>query len=104
TLHTAAGVKGEPDRAFDGLDVLGALRGVATLPDRPWFSVLTQDPGRPQWAMQTDQWKLILHREAAADGTFAEAGETFLFHLAGDPGEQANVTQAHPEVVEDLTQ
>lgn len=102
TLRRLAGLRDDPQRPLDGIDVLDAMRGKAELPDRPWYNVLAQNRNQQEWSVQTDTWKLIYRGEATPGGAFADEGEIMLFRIAEDPGETHDVADEHPAVVEEM--
>lgn len=101
TLIAAAGVcPSESAPALDGLNVLPALRGEASLPERPWFSYLHQND-EALASVHLGPWKLVARGDffAAAPAT-PPALE--LYDLAADPGETRNLAPTEPERVRDL--
>jgi arylsulfatase A-like enzyme len=84
------------DRPIDGLDVSGLLTGTATESPRNEF-VYYAARGEVEGIRRGD-WKLLL-----IPPSNNSEGETMLFDLARDVGEQSNVAAEHPDVVAELT-
>jgi arylsulfatase A-like enzyme len=103
TVLAAAGVdnspefdlRGDPDR-----EAVGAEYWQPPCPTTELRSTYGELPERVQkfdrglQAIRTDSWKLV----AGTDGS------TQLYDVAGDPREQENVSDSHPEVVDRLAQ
>ena len=81
-----------PDVDFDGLSVAPLLRGEAQeLPDREIFLQYRQSTDPPEkWsnAVATRQWRLVNGEE--------------LYDIKADPGQERDVADRHPEVVQRL--
>ena len=88
TVVAAAGGTTSADRALDGVDLLPFLSGSSEIPHESLFWRQGQN-----WAVRHGDWKLI----HAAD-------QDWLYNLADDIGEQTNVAEQHPDVVESLTE
>lgn len=97
---------GEPPAgvAFDGEDLAATLLGRSEAsrqaplfwrrpPDRRSFPQLGE-PAPPDLAVRDGKWKLLCSYEGS---------EAELYDLARDPGEQTNIAEKHPEVVERLS-
>jgi arylsulfatase A-like enzyme len=89
-----------PDK-YHGLSLLPALRGDEELPtDRAVFSQSAAKTGREIYldhrltGMRTDRWKSIT--------SVSDAVETKLYDLNADPGEQENVADHHPDLVDEF--
>ena len=98
SLLAAAGSSAPPN--LDGIDFLPALRGDASLPERPWFSYLHQ--GRDAHAsVHFAKWKLVAHGDF-----FAHQPPTVptleLYDLANDPAETTDLAAKQPDVVAQL--
>ena len=85
---------------LDGINVLPALRGEQTLPERPWFSYMHQS-GKANAAVHQGDWKLVAHGDAFADEPGSEL-VLELYNLAADPSETRDVSAEHPELVGQL--
>jgi len=78
----AAGATADPAYALDGVDIRPALSG-GSLPQRALF---WRYKNQAQEAMRLGDWKYL-----------KIAGNSFLFNLAGDPMERANLKTIQPE-------
>jgi arylsulfatase A-like enzyme len=83
TLLAAAGVEAETGHALDGVDLAPVLRDAAAVQPRELFWRMKH---RDQRAVRAGQWKYL-----AVDGA------EFLFDLAHDGRERANLASRHPE-------
>lgn len=82
TLLSAAGVSGSTTKPSDGIDIRAALSGGA-LPERPLF---WRYKALSQQAMRLGDWKYL------------KIGDnSFLFNLADDPMERANLKKIQPQ-------
>jgi len=98
TLLAAAGVTApEP---LDGVDVLPALRGDHSLPERPWFTYLHQNSDAHA-AVHLGKWKLVAHGDFFAEQADVKP-RMELYDLAADPGETRDLASRKPAVVADL--
>lgn len=88
TICAAAGVQLPADRAYDGKNMLGALRGQAK---EPLHKVLFWYDGADQWAVRTGKWKLL-----------SRNGSSELYDLDADIGEKHNLATEQPQVVNRL--
>lgn len=92
TFLATAGITDSRARAFDGVDLSAVVFNNASLPSRKLFwrfdNAYTNSHAH---AVRDGDWKLV-----------EEGGETFLFDLAEDPGEQANLASANPQLIRDL--
>ena len=86
--------------ALDGLDVLPALRGVAALPERPWFSYMHQNEDAHA-SVHLGRWKLVAHGDFFPEQP-ATPPTLELYDLAADPAENTNLAARHPDRVADL--
>ena len=89
TLVAAAGGNLPSDRPTDGVDLLPFIDGQGG--ESPHDALYWRQG--PNWAVRQGDWKLI----HAAD-------RNWLYDLANDIGEQTNIAERHPEVVDRLTQ
>jgi arylsulfatase A len=94
TFVTAAGIKDPRAEAFDGADLSDVIFKNASLPPRKLFwrfdNAYTNSHAH---AVRHGDWKVV-----------EEGGETFLFDLTNDPGEQTNLASANPQLIRDLKQ
>jgi len=92
TLIELCGLKRPDGATFDGTSLAPLLLGkVDRLPDREIFVQFRQSPDPPEkWkaAVMSERWRLI--------------GGSQLYDIDADPGQQKNVAEGHPEVVERL--
>lgn len=80
----------------DGMSLAGLLRGTESLPARPLFwhyPHYANQGSRPGAAIRAGDWKLI---------EFYETGRRELFDVEHDVGENRNVAEENPEIVERL--
>jgi arylsulfatase A-like enzyme len=87
-----------PD-SYEGVSLAGILRqeDSARLPEQV-FMEGGHEPEQSQLVVREGQWKLIHVRSKAE--RLQMAGEEFeLYDLEADPGELANVSEQHPEIV-----
>ena len=91
TLAGIAGGEVPRDRAIDGLDVAGVLRG-EPLPERTLLWAL-EDADGPDYAIRRGQWKLLLDDDGAP---------VALYDLDEDPLELVDVSRRHPQRVAGL--
>ncbi|MCY1722073.1 sulfatase-like hydrolase/transferase [Prolixibacteraceae bacterium Z1-6] len=99
---TIAGIAGcnQLPADLDGIDMIKALQG-EELPDRTWFTYLDQGGEKvEQFALNTDEWKLIWRRNAPDNPTTQE--QTELYRIGEDRGEVVNVNTEQEAVVEKL--
>jgi arylsulfatase A-like enzyme len=90
TLVELCSLKSQPDAKWDGMSLVGLLRGTQTrLPDRMLvvqFSRMDhQAPVKGDAAVLWKRWRLLNGKE--------------LYELSADPGQGHNVAEAHPEIV-----
>ena len=90
TLLTLAGGHGSNDHPFDGKNVWPTLTEGKPSPHED--ILINVEPIRG--AIRKGNWKLVKIATLP--------GRTELFDLATDPGEQNNVAQQHPDIVQDL--
>ena len=99
-LPTIAALTGIPlpaDRAVDGLDLSGLLKGDAKSPRREFLYYSRN--GQLEGIREGD-WKLLETKTAKEQAK----PEPMLFNLATDIGEKKNVAAEHPEIVNRLRQ
>ncbi|MDA0348822.1 MAG: sulfatase [Verrucomicrobia bacterium] len=89
TFVSLAGTPDSEKQAFDGIDISPVLFDQVSLPPRTIFwrfnNSYTDSHAR---AVREGNWKYVV-----------EEGETYLFNLSGDPGEQVNLALANPNLV-----
>lgn len=83
TLLDAARLAPHPDYPLDGISMLGLLRDPAAVQDRPMFWRMKY---RSQWAAIDGAWKYL-----------RLDGHEFLFNIAVDARERANLAAREPE-------
>ena len=83
TFLEAAGVAPHPDAPMDGISLLPALAAPAQVRDRPLYWRMLF---RNQKALREGAWKWLMLE-----------GDEFLFDLASDARERANLVRRHPE-------
>jgi arylsulfatase A-like enzyme len=99
TLLRVAGAAVAPgQKALDGRDVLGVLRGTESSPERPWFSYFAP-AGEEIAAVNLFPWKLVLIGGAVLGEAADPATKVELFNLQDDPREQRNLAVEHPDHV-----
>lgn len=94
------------DEAEDSYNMLPALLGKA---NRPIRHAIVSHSGQGLFSIRSGSWKLVLGRGSGGftkpdriePGPGEPAGE--LYNLAGDPHEDRNLYQQHPEKVEELS-
>jgi arylsulfatase A-like enzyme len=102
TLAKLAGGSAPTDRIIDGKDIWPLMSGQAGA-RTPHEAFFYYHRGNLQ-AVRSGKWKLHLPRKQPARGQQAAREiPARLFDLASDIGEQANVADGHPEVVQRLT-
>ena len=106
-MRTVAGIVGyelTDDDAPDSCDIRPALsRTPRKNPIRPH---LVHHSGNGVFAIRVENWKLILGKGSGGFTRFkpaADAPAGQLYDLASDPGEQNNLFEKYPDVVNDLT-
>ncbi len=101
TVAEVIGAALPTDRKIDGRSWLPLLRAASA----PGHDVLFWKQG-PQGAVRKGRWKLVLNAgPRGAGGRLAESAEkdaVFLSDLFKDPGEQRNLRDQHPEIVQEL--
>ena len=98
-LPTVAAITGTqlPDRKIDGLDISTALK----TDQSPRDEMLYYSPWGNLQGIRQGQWKYLELKKNKKD-TEPEETEYYLFDLANDIGEQNNLADANPEVLEKL--
>jgi arylsulfatase A len=92
TFLAAAGIKDPRAEAFDGEDLSDVIFKNAALPSRKLFWRFNNSyTDTHAQAIRFGKWKYV-----------EQDGETFLFDLTKDPGEQTNLASTNPQLVEDL--
>jgi arylsulfatase A-like enzyme len=90
TALAAAGVSTQPEKRFDGKNILPALKGDTT-PLHP--NLFWSEGGESgEWAVRSGNWKLV-----------ANAQRSELFDLAADPSEKTDLAKQQPGKVKELT-
>lgn len=106
TLLAAAGAEVQSIGAqpLDGIDLGPLLRGeVDALPNRDLYFYHGQSgPEDEQIAVTTPEWKLVVRGPELTDEQLTERHQGHLFRMPDDLLEQHDLSQQHPEVVEDL--
>jgi arylsulfatase A-like enzyme len=90
SILALAGVPRTEQPALDGIDVLPVLAGEAPTVERRLFWRMANRRTQ-QKAVRDGHWKLLI-----------DAGDSRLFDLAADPGEQRDLAAAHPDRVRAL--
>jgi arylsulfatase A-like enzyme len=90
TVLSLAGAKGSPDHPFDGKDIWPTLAAKQPSPHEDILINVEASRG----AIRKGNWKLVK--------IALLPGNTELFDLSKDPGEQHNVAGQFPEIVSDL--
>lgn len=88
TLAEFCGLALPAGRSLDGLSLAPLLRGAKAWPERTLFAHVQRQEIPPKWersAVMTDRWRLNNGAE--------------LYDMQRDPGQAADVADAHPEVV-----
>ncbi|MDB4473424.1 arylsulfatase [Opitutaceae bacterium] len=102
TLLSAIGYQASPSRPLDGMDVLSAIRGNDSLPDRAWLTYLDQNGDRRErFALNHDNFKLVVQRDAA-DASETRPSSIELFNIKGDPTESNNLAETDPATLAEL--
>lgn len=110
TLKRIANACAPDANPLDGVDVLDILCGSAEAPTRDWYSYIAQG-GADSIAVCDGVWKLVVLGDTVLDVGLAEDGSRTddredlsveLFRLDDDPGEENNLTRAHPEIAAKL--
>lgn len=102
TILAALGIKPAPDQHFDGSSFLPALKG-EELSREPLFQYFPHAPGVPDWlppsvSVHHGDWKLIRIFHGGEDGKH----QHLLYDLTEDLGERNDLSQACPEIVQEL--
>jgi arylsulfatase A len=94
TFLSVAGVKQPDNVSFDGIDLRAVLFEQESLPSRTFFwrfnNSYTTSHTR---AVREGDWKYVV-----------DEGETYLFDLNEDPGEQRNLAGSKPNLVKEMAQ
>ena len=99
TLLRLAGAEGEQAKPLDGRDAWATIAEGRPSPHE--FLLLNVTPF--QGAVRVGQWKLIHNGHNGANVTTAGSKETWeLFDLSNDPQEKHDVSETHPDVLEQL--
>jgi len=102
TLTEAAGVEPQNKRRFDGRNMWPAISRGATIPrdEMIYFASETPIHGHFNLTAFNDAWKLVQEVEQDQLETTVT---NYLFRIQDDPNEYNNLAQAHPEVVQKLS-
>lgn len=105
TIATLTDTPLPADRKIDGLDISGLLTGETDSPREEFLYYTSR--GAIEGIRQGD-WKLLVKQPGRRNRNQQEGKKrpdpkVFLFHLGEDLGEQRNVAEEHPELVEKLT-
>ena len=97
-MPTAIDIMGQAVPAVDGHSLLPALRDNA-LKGRDFVVSASpfprQEKRTPDITVTTDEWSLLY---------YPEPGQSWLYHLPSDPGQEKNVISEHPEIARELHQ
>lgn len=85
---------------LDGLNVLPAILGSGSIPERPWFSYLHQNEDAHA-SVHLGRWKLVAHGDFFSDSPQAPP-QLELYDLVSDPTESEDVAARHADQVIDL--
>jgi len=96
TALAAAGIASPPDSKLDGVNLLPHLQGKQANEPHP---ALHWRFGK-QMAIRQGDWKLVRHDLAAEGGK--GVSPTRLYHLKNDPGESTDLSEKHPDKVQEL--
>jgi arylsulfatase A-like enzyme len=100
TIMEVSNYAGSPVNELDGISVLSAMKG-EKLNNRNWFTYLDQGPEKAEkLAINNNNWKLILKRNAPDGENVAE--DTLLFKISVDPYERTDLARQYPNEVESL--
>ncbi len=102
TLLEMLSIDAQPNQTFDGISIVPAFEGKA-LPREAIFTYFPHSPRIPDWlppavSVHAGEWKLIriFHGGEAGQHRYK------LFNLREDLGETKNLTQQHPDRVQQL--
>lgn len=90
TLAAMTGTPIDPDMTVDGVDISPAFMTASEIVERPLF---WRFKAAGQSACRLGDWKYL-----------EIAGHSFLFNLADDPMERANLKRRYPDIFDDLRQ
>ncbi|MBN1181307.1 MAG: arylsulfatase [Bacteroidales bacterium] len=100
TLMAVAGYNENHKNNLDGINILGAIKG-ERLSDRAWFTYEDQgDEKIEKIAINTDRWKLVVHRSAPDSDKNSWINE--LFQIADDPKEETDLAAQNKSELEEL--
>ncbi len=104
TFTHLAGVKLDPSKAYDGLNLTDALMNQQPITERDYlYFHYNHDDLR---AMRSGKWKLKLPFEGFDGAVWMSAvpaHDTLLFNLEEDPGETTNLAKENPGLVRELS-
>jgi arylsulfatase A-like enzyme len=87
---------------IDGKSLVGVLKSNSPSPHKTIYWQVGEGKGA-QWAVRDGDWKLIANiRDISSPEKAKQFIPLFLANIAGDPGEQKNLADANPEIVERL--
>lgn len=89
TVCAAINTELQPDRVYDGKNILPALKGEL---NEPLHEYLYWDDGSVQWAVRKGEWKLLQNRNKHIE----------LYNLEKDLSENQDVSAEYPDLVKQL--
>ncbi len=93
-----------PALDLDGRSLLPVLHSADAATPHDALHWQTGGRGGLQWAVRQGDWKLVVNGRDNGAGMNRETSvPLWLSNLADDPGEQINLAQEHPEIVQRLT-
>ena len=96
-----------PERRLDGHSLVPIIQSnKAASPHQQfhWQSGRGMN-GKPQWAVRKGPWKLIGNPKDTSDkAPLTDSDQLFLVNLDEDPEEMKNISQEHPDIIQNLEQ